>query len=54
MNQITYTLSENDVIVMETQAASVDSAVDYFVEMKPDFYSNFHKYSIGLKSLKRN
>jgi hypothetical protein len=54
MNQITYTLSENNVIVMETQAASVDSAVDYFVEMKPDFFSDFQKYSIGLKSLKKN
>jgi hypothetical protein len=54
MNQITYTLSENNEIVMETQASSLDSAVDYFIEIKPDFYSNFQKYSVGLKSLKKN
>jgi len=49
MTQVTYTLSENNTIIMETQASSAESAVDYFVECKPDFYTNFHKYSVGLK-----
>jgi len=52
MNQVTYILSENEQVIMETQAASVDSAVDYFMEMKPDLYDNFTKYSIGLKQRK--
>jgi len=34
---------------METQAVTVDRALDYFIETDPDVYNNFSQYSIGIK-----
>lgn len=49
MSHKTYILKKNDTLVMETQAVTVDRALDYFIETDPDVYNNFSQYSIGIK-----
>lgn len=51
MSHKIYFLKKNDELIMETQAATVDRALDYFIESEPDVYNNFSKYSIGIKKM---
>lgn len=49
MSHQTYQLKKDDKIIMETQSVTVERAVDYFIDIHPDFYDNFKEYNIVIK-----
>ena len=40
VNHRTYQLLKEDEVIMETQAATLDRAIDYFIDEHPEAYSN--------------
>jgi hypothetical protein len=49
MSYQTYTLTKDDELILETQAATVDRAIDYFAIDYPQIFSVKSGYSVGLK-----
>lgn len=49
MSYQTYTLIKDDELILETQAATVDRAIDYFAIDYPQIFSVKSGYSVGLK-----
>ena len=49
MSYQTYTLTKNDELVLETEAATIDRAIDYFAIDYPQIFSKDSGYYVGLK-----
>jgi hypothetical protein len=47
MSYQTYTLIKDDELILETQAATVDRAIDYFAIDYPQIFSVKSGYSVG-------